>query len=90
MTEDLRNAFPGRIRALPTPLVWRLMQSSALVMALGVPAGAQDAGEMIDNRRVEYSPYPEQNFPNRVFFGDTHLDLLHKAVRRIHYANPVR
>ncbi|MFB1490409.1 MULTISPECIES: DUF3604 domain-containing protein [unclassified Thiocapsa] len=20
-----------------------------------------------------YSPYPEQTFPNRVFFGDTHL-----------------
>ncbi len=22
---------------------------------------------------AEYSPYPEQNFPNQVFFGDTHL-----------------
>ena len=22
---------------------------------------------------MKYSPYPEQNFPNRVFFGDTHL-----------------
>ncbi|KPK52308.1 MAG: hypothetical protein AMJ59_27030 [Gammaproteobacteria bacterium SG8_31] len=22
---------------------------------------------------VHYSPYPEQNFPNQVFFGDTHL-----------------
>ena len=21
----------------------------------------------------QYSPYPEQNFPNRVYFGDTHL-----------------
>ena len=25
-----------------------------------------------DSERT-YSPYPEQNFPNRVFFGDTHL-----------------
>ena len=22
---------------------------------------------------LEYSPYPEKNFPNRVYFGDTHL-----------------
>jgi hypothetical protein len=25
------------------------------------------------DRVVKYSPYPEKNFPNRVFFGDTHL-----------------
>jgi len=24
-------------------------------------------------RKVKYSPYPEQDFPNQVFFGDTHL-----------------
>ncbi len=24
-------------------------------------------------RKVQYSPYPEKNFPNRVYFGDTHL-----------------
>jgi hypothetical protein len=24
-------------------------------------------------KKVDYSPYPEQTFPNRVFFGDTHL-----------------
>jgi hypothetical protein len=23
--------------------------------------------------QIKYSPYPEQNFPNQVFFGDTHL-----------------
>ena len=23
--------------------------------------------------KARYSPYPEQDFPNRVFFGDTHL-----------------
>ena len=23
--------------------------------------------------KVQYSPYPEKNFPNRVYFGDTHL-----------------
>ena len=25
------------------------------------------------DKKVVYSPYPEQNFPNNVFFGDTHL-----------------
>jgi len=38
-------------------------------------AGAQHADapppRTID--KSKYSPYPEQNFPNRVFFGDTHL-----------------
>ena len=24
-------------------------------------------------KKVKYSPYPEQTFPNRVYFGDTHL-----------------
>ena len=35
-------------------------------------AAAQDAPPPTD-RKITYSPYPEQNFPNRVFFGDTHL-----------------
>jgi hypothetical protein len=34
---------------------------------------AQDMGtEKFDPKR-NYSPYPEQTFPNRVYFGDTHL-----------------
>ncbi len=34
---------------------------------------AQDIGtEQFDLKR-NYSPYPEQKFPNRVYFGDTHL-----------------
>ena len=24
-------------------------------------------------KRIEYSSYPEQSFPNQVYFGDTHL-----------------
>jgi len=31
------------------------------------------------NRTVKYSPYPEQNFPNQVFFGDTHLHTAYSA-----------
>lgn len=33
---------------------------------------AQDAPPPVE-RQIDYSPYPEQTFPNQVFFGDTHL-----------------
>ncbi len=44
------------------------------VAVLLVPAWshAQDAPPPGD-KVVKYSPFPEQNFPNNVFFGDTHL-----------------
>jgi hypothetical protein len=38
---------------------------ASVVLAQDVP-GPSD-------KKVNYSPYPEQTFPNRVFFGDTHL-----------------
>jgi hypothetical protein len=38
----------------------------------GIAFGQQDAPGPVD-RQVNYSPYPKQTFPNRVFFGDTHL-----------------
>lgn len=34
---------------------------------------AQDAPPVAPGPKTDYSPYPAQNFPNRVFFGDTHL-----------------
>jgi hypothetical protein len=34
---------------------------------------AQDAPPPQQIDKSKYSPYPEQNFPNQVFFGDTHL-----------------
>jgi hypothetical protein len=36
-------------------------------------AGAQDVPDAPPPAGVIYSPYPEQDFPNQVFFGDTHL-----------------
>jgi len=36
-------------------------------------AVAQDSPAVLPPANVVYSPYPEQNFPNQVFFGDTHL-----------------
>jgi hypothetical protein len=36
-------------------------------------ANVSDAPPPAKIDKTKYSPYPEQNFPNRVFFGDTHL-----------------
>ena len=36
-------------------------------------AAAQDAPRILPPASAEYSPYPSQNFPDQVFFGDTHL-----------------
>jgi len=37
-----------------------------------VPAAAHDAPPP-PNRKIQYSPYPAKDSPNRVYFGDTHL-----------------
>jgi len=39
---------------------------------------AQDAPPPID-RQVQYSPYTTEDFPNQVFFGDTHLHTAYSA-----------
>ena len=44
----------------------------AAALCAAIPAIAQDVPKTNPGNR-KYSPYPEQNFPNRVFFGDTHL-----------------
>lgn len=31
------------------------------------------------DRQIEYSPYPEETYPNQVFFGDTHLHTAYSA-----------
>ena len=50
----------------------RLVVTTLSVLALCAAAFAQDAPPPSD-KKVTYSPYPQQDFPNRVFFGDTHL-----------------
>ena len=42
------------------------------VLLLSAPLFAQDAPPPGDVE-VKYSPYPEQDYPNNVYFGDTHL-----------------
>ena len=44
----------------------------AAALCVALPAIAQDVPKVEPGNR-KYSPYPEQNFPNRVFFGDAHL-----------------
>jgi hypothetical protein len=54
-----------------------------ILASCGVQAISQHTHEGVDSspmdvprptdRQVDYSPYPKQDFPNRVFFGDTHL-----------------
>ncbi|MGD8788511.1 MAG: DUF3604 domain-containing protein, partial [Burkholderiales bacterium] len=50
--------------------------SSIVASLLSMSAFAQDFAvqkEDIDIGKKEYSPYLYQSYPNRVFFGDTHL-----------------
>ena len=42
------------------------------VSAQGAPA-VQAAAKKIEVRKPDYSPYPNQNFPNRVFWGVAHI-----------------
>ena len=44
-----------------------LLAASAIAQDLHVPR------EDVTGPKKEYSPYVEDHFPNRVFFGDTHL-----------------
>jgi hypothetical protein len=50
------------------------MEAAAVsgVCLLGSAALAQDVPPPAPGVR-DYSPYPEKKFPNRVYFGDTHL-----------------
>ena len=49
---------------------------SLMLLAMATSAFAQDIvpdREDVQGPKKEYSPYVEHHFPNRVFFGDTHL-----------------
>ena len=47
--------------------------TATTLCALACFAAAQDAPRVAPKPGTVYSPYPAQNFPDRVFFGDTHL-----------------
>lgn len=46
--------------------------AAMLTLSLSFTASAQNVPGPSDNA-IKYSPYPNQSFPNNVFFGDTHL-----------------
>ena len=52
--------------------LYRPLLIISLLAVLPITAFAQDAPPPGD-KVVKYSPFPEQNYPNNVFFGDTHL-----------------
>ena len=52
---------------------YRVAAVASTILLIGSPqAFAQDAPGPA-NRKITYSPYPAKTFPNRVYFGDTHL-----------------
>ena len=55
-----------------------LLAGSLVAVAWAPHADAQDAPGPA-TRKVNYSPYPAQTFPNRVYFGDTHLHTSYSA-----------
>jgi hypothetical protein len=59
-------------------MIRRYLVSTLTCSLLASGAIAQEMPGPID-RTVTYSPYPDQNFPNQVFFGDTHLHTSYSA-----------
>ena len=53
-------------------VVTGVLTASVMALCVGLSALAQDAPPP-SNKPRNYSPYPEKTFPNRVYFGDTHL-----------------
>jgi hypothetical protein len=61
------------VRALATSIV-------LLVLAMsGAAVRANEDTPPPTKKKIQYSPYPEQTFPNRVYFGDTHLHTSYSA-----------
>lgn len=51
-----------------------LLFAAAVAQAQDGVSQAQDAPPpKVTEAQIQYSPYPEQDFPNQVFYGDTHL-----------------
>ena len=51
---------------------WMVAGIGVALLGSAAEPWAQDAPAPT-GRKIDYSPYPAKNFPNRVYFGDTHL-----------------
>ena len=58
--------------------IWMRMVAGVVALAGTSAVFAQDAPGP-SGRTVTYSPYPSKTFPNRVYFGDTHLHTSYSA-----------
>ena len=58
---------------------WRFGLSLLAFGYLSPLAIAQDAPSTILEGSKKYSPYQDENFPNQIFFGDTHLHTSYSA-----------
>ena len=56
----------------PSIRTWMLAGATIVTLAGAAEAWAQDVPGPT-GKKIDYSPYPAKNFPNRVYFGDTHL-----------------
>ena len=59
----------SRITLVLTAFASMLLSYSAVAQDVPRPTDAQ----LKELKSVDYSPYPQQNFPNQVYFGETHL-----------------
>jgi hypothetical protein len=57
---------------------WMMAGASFFLLTSGAQLWAQDTPGPSD-RKITYSPYPAKTFPNRVYFGDTHLHTSYSA-----------
>ncbi|MFN7779256.1 MAG: DUF3604 domain-containing protein, partial [Betaproteobacteria bacterium] len=57
----------------------RVFMTLATAMGLAAAGGSHAHEVPLPNRKIQYSPYPQKTFPNRVFFGDTHLHTSYSA-----------
>jgi hypothetical protein len=58
---------------------WRFGLTLLVCTYLSQLAIAQDVPGTILEGSKKYSPYPDENFPNQIFFGDTHLHTSYSA-----------
>lgn len=53
----------------------RTLLLTTCLSVIAAPLAAQDVPPVAPVEGADYSPYPQQDFPNQVFFGDTHLHM---------------
>ena len=58
---------------------YRMAAVASVILQAGSPQAFAHDAPGPTNRKITYSPYPAKTFPNRVYFGDTHLHTSYSA-----------